>query len=156
MGAWGRPVGGAAAYLDLGPAPGRKLFGDPLRRKILSWVDGGQKRRNRPNWSAGVVRPGYIRWVPVYRLPGEPVFPDPARAEPDGLLAVGGDLSPERLLSAYAAGIFPWYGEDSPILWWSPDPRLVLEPGQAARPRSLQRTIRQGRYRVTPTGPSRR
>jgi leucyl/phenylalanyl-tRNA--protein transferase len=85
----------------------------------------------------------------VYRLPREPVFPDPARAEPDGLLAVGGDLSPERLLLAYSSGIFPWYGDDSPILWWSPDPRLVLEPARLHVSRSLERTIRRGRYRVT-------
>jgi leucyl/phenylalanyl-tRNA--protein transferase len=87
--------------------------------------------------------------VPVYRLPREIAFPDTARAEPDGLLAVGGDLSPERLLTAYAAGIFPWYSDDTPILWWSPDPRLVLEPGRLHVPRSLRRTIRQERYRVT-------
>jgi leucyl/phenylalanyl-tRNA---protein transferase len=87
--------------------------------------------------------------VPIHRLPREPAFPDPQRAEPDGLLAVGGDLSPERLLTAYAAGIFPWYGEESPILWWSPDPRLVLEPELLHVPRSLQRTLRRGRYRVT-------
>jgi leucyl/phenylalanyl-tRNA---protein transferase len=91
----------------------------------------------------------YISPVPVYRLPREPVFPEPARAEPDGLLAVGGDLSPERLLMAYASGIFPWYGDDSPILWWSPDPRLVLEPSRLHVPRSLERTIRRERYRVT-------
>jgi leucyl/phenylalanyl-tRNA--protein transferase len=87
--------------------------------------------------------------VPIYRLPREPVFPDPARAEPDGLLAVGGDLSPERLLTAYAQGIFPWYSAASPILWWSPDPRLVLEPAQLHVPRSLRKLIRAGRYRVT-------
>ncbi len=87
--------------------------------------------------------------MPVFRLPREPVFPDPARAEPDGLLAVGGDLSPERLLTAYAAGIFPWFDEDSPILWWSPDPRLVLEPAEIHVPRSLRKVIRQGRFRVT-------
>ncbi len=87
--------------------------------------------------------------MPVFRLPREPVFPDPARAEPDGLLAVGGDLSPERLLTSYAAGIFPWYGAGSPILWWSPDPRLVLEPARLHVPRSLHRTIRRGRYRVS-------
>jgi leucyl/phenylalanyl-tRNA--protein transferase len=87
--------------------------------------------------------------VPIFRLPREPVFPDPARAESDGLLAVGGDLSPERLLAAYASGIFPWYNDESPILWWSPDPRLVLEPGKLHVPRSLRKTIRQGRYRVT-------
>ncbi len=87
--------------------------------------------------------------MPIYRLPREPVFPDPARAEADGLLAVGGDLSPERLLAAYAAGIFPWYGPGSPILWWSPDPRLVLEPARLHVARSLQKTMRQGRYRVS-------
>jgi leucyl/phenylalanyl-tRNA---protein transferase len=87
--------------------------------------------------------------VPIHRLPREPAFPDPERAEPDGLLAVGGDLSPERLLAAYAEGIFPWYGPESPILWWSPDPRLVLEAAGLHVPRSLRRTIRRGLYRVT-------
>ncbi len=87
--------------------------------------------------------------MPLYRLPREPVFPDPARAEPDGLLAVGGDLSPERLLVAYASGIFPWFEDDTPILWWSPDPRLVLEPARLHVPRSLRRTLRRGQYRLT-------
>ncbi|BDG04466.1 leucyl/phenylalanyl-tRNA--protein transferase [Anaeromyxobacter oryzae] len=87
--------------------------------------------------------------MPIYRLPREPVFPDPAHAEPDGLLAVGGDLSPERLLTAYAEGIFPWFSEGTPILWWSPDPRLVLDPPALHVPRSLARTIRRGAYRVT-------
>lgn len=85
----------------------------------------------------------------IYRLGREVAFPDPALAEPDGLLAVGGDLSPERLLSAYAEGIFPWYDERSPILWWSPDPRLVLEPERLHLSRSLLRTLRRGTYRVT-------
>lgn len=87
--------------------------------------------------------------MPVYRLNEEPVFPDPSRAEPDGLLAVGGDLTPERLLRAYAAGIFPWYGDDNPILWWSPDPRLVLDPSRLHASHSLRQTLRQGRFRVT-------
>jgi leucyl/phenylalanyl-tRNA--protein transferase len=87
--------------------------------------------------------------VAIYRLGREIAFPDPARADPDGLLAVGGDLSPERLLAAYAEGIFPWYDERSPILWWSPDPRLVLEPQKLHVSRRLARTIRQGRFRVT-------
>jgi leucyl/phenylalanyl-tRNA--protein transferase len=86
--------------------------------------------------------------VTLFRLPREPSFPDPADAEPDGLLAVGGDLAPERLLAAYASGIFPWYGERSPILWWSPDPRLVLRPEWLHVPGSLARTIRRGRYAV--------
>jgi leucyl/phenylalanyl-tRNA--protein transferase len=87
--------------------------------------------------------------VPIFRLGRDVAFPDPARAEPDGLLAVGGDLRPERLLAAYALGIFPWFDDASPILWWSPDPRLVLEPERLHVSRSLQRTIRRGRYRVT-------
>ncbi len=86
--------------------------------------------------------------MPIYRLPREPIFPEPRLAEPDGLLAVGGDLSPERLLQAYAAGIFPWYSEGSPILWWSPDPRLALVPAWLHVPRSLARTARRGRYAV--------
>ncbi len=87
--------------------------------------------------------------MPVYRLARDMAFPDPVEAEPNGLLAVGGDLSPERLLTAYAEGIFPWYDERTPILWWSPDPRLVLEPERLHVSRSLQRTIRRGTYRVT-------
>jgi leucyl/phenylalanyl-tRNA---protein transferase len=86
--------------------------------------------------------------VPIYRLPREPVFPEPRQAEPDGLLAVGGDLEPERLLQAYAQGIFPWFSEDSPILWWSPDPRMVLVPAWLHVPRSLARTARRGTYAV--------
>jgi leucyl/phenylalanyl-tRNA--protein transferase len=87
--------------------------------------------------------------VPIYRLGREVAFPDPALAEPDGLLAVGGDLRPERLLTAYAGGIFPWFDERSPILWWSPDPRLVLEPARLHVSRSLRRTLRRGAFRVT-------
>jgi leucyl/phenylalanyl-tRNA--protein transferase len=86
--------------------------------------------------------------VPVYRLSRRAVFPEPGEAEPDGLLAVGGDLSPERLLAAYAAGIFPWYSDQTPILWWSPDPRLVLDPASLHVSRSLTRTLRRRRYRV--------
>jgi leucyl/phenylalanyl-tRNA---protein transferase len=82
----------------------------------------------------------------VFRLPREHRFPAPHQAEPDGLLAVGGDLAPGRLLEAYAQGIFPWFGEDTPILWWSPDPRLVLEPGWLHVPRSLERKMRRGSY----------
>ena len=65
--------------------------------------------------------------MPVYRLDHRPVFPPPERAEPSGLLAVGGDLSVERLVKAYERGIFPWYVAGQPILWWSPHPRCVLE-----------------------------
>lgn len=78
-------------------------------------------------------------------------FPDPAGAatEPDGLLAIGGDLAPERLLAAYHRGIFPWYEEGQPILWWSPDPRAVLLPGALHVSRSLRRTLRSDRYQVS-------
>ena len=78
-------------------------------------------------------------------------FPDVELAlhEPDGLLAVGGALSEEWLLQAYRQGIFPWYGPGQPILWWAPDPRLVLSPGQLHVSRSLAKVIRKGRYTVT-------
>jgi len=85
--------------------------------------------------------------VTIYRLGPEPLFPDPREAEPGGLLAVGGDLRPARLLEAYAAGIFPWY-EEEPILWFAPDPRWVLRPDELAVPRRLRRTLRQGRTEV--------
>jgi leucyl/phenylalanyl-tRNA--protein transferase len=66
--------------------------------------------------------------MPVFRLNDELIFPDPNWATAEGLLAVGGDLTPERLILAYQLGLFPWYGEDEPILWWSPNPRCVLIP----------------------------
>jgi leucyl/phenylalanyl-tRNA---protein transferase len=77
-------------------------------------------------------------------------FPDPARAlrEPDGLLAVGGDLSPERLLYAYRHGIFPWYDTGLPILWWSPDPRAMIQPDSLHVSRSLHRRMRRGGYTI--------
>ena len=72
-----------------------------------------------------------------------------ALRDPDGLLAIGGDLAPERLLVAYRRGIFPWYSTGQPILWWSPNPRCVLEPDKLKVSRSLQKTLRQARYRIT-------
>jgi leucyl/phenylalanyl-tRNA--protein transferase len=87
--------------------------------------------------------------MPVFRLNREILFPDPSLAEEDGLLAVGGDLSPDRILRAYAEGIFPWFNEGSPVLWWSPDPRLVLFPEELHVSASLARTMRRGSYRVT-------
>jgi leucyl/phenylalanyl-tRNA--protein transferase len=87
--------------------------------------------------------------VTLHRLSRAIAFPDPSLAGPDGLLAVGGDLAPERLVAAYALGIFPWFNDDTPILWWSPDPRLVLFPAEMHVPRSLARSLRRGRYRVT-------
>lgn len=78
-------------------------------------------------------------------------FPDVELAlrDPDGLLALGGDLSIPRLLHAYRHGIFPWFGPRQPILWWSPDPRLVLYPHDLHISRSLARTLRRGRFRIT-------
>ena len=86
--------------------------------------------------------------MPVYRIPSALVFPDPALAEPDGLLGVGGDLEPQRLLLAYGGGIFPWYSQGQPILWFSPDPRFVLFPDELHLPRSLKKRIRRGDYEI--------
>lgn len=72
-----------------------------------------------------------------------------AAREPNGLLAVGGDLSPDRLIRAYRHGCFPWYQEGQPLLWWSPDPRTVLYPDKLHIARSLKKTIRSGMYDVT-------
>lgn len=87
--------------------------------------------------------------MPVYRIPEEHVFPHPSLAEPDGLLGVGGDLHPARLLLAYANGIFPWYNEGQPILWFSPDPRFVLFFERFRIQRSLKKRIRRGDYEIT-------
>ena len=77
-------------------------------------------------------------------------FPDPNRADAEGLLAFGGDLAPERLLDAYAHGVFPWFNDDrQPVAWWSPDPRAVLAPGDFRVSRSLAKRLRAGFYRVT-------
>jgi len=90
-----------------------------------------------------------LTWLP----PDDPDAPFPAvdRAltEPNGLLAAGGDLSPQRLLRAYRAGIFPWYSNGEPILWWSPDPRAVIPAGRPYVSRRLARTLRSGSYRVS-------
>jgi leucyl/phenylalanyl-tRNA--protein transferase len=87
--------------------------------------------------------------MPVFRLTQKLFFPPADYAEPDGLLAVGGDLSVERLLLAYQKGIFPWYSERMPILWWTPDPRLVLFPEELRISRSLARVLRKGVFQVT-------
>ncbi len=76
-------------------------------------------------------------------------FPHPCQAGPDGLLAIGGDLSPSRLLAAYSRGIFPWYSSGSPILWWFPDPRLVLFPRNLHIPKSLRRLLNKGKFTIT-------
>jgi leucyl/phenylalanyl-tRNA--protein transferase len=84
--------------------------------------------------------------MPVYRLGRDPVFPLPSEAEASGLLAVGGDLSSERLLAAYASGIFPWYSEGEPILWFSPDPRMVLHTDALRPDRGMRRTLRKADF----------
>ena len=89
----------------------------------------------------------------IFRLDSDPYsdFPDVslAEVEPNGLLAVGGDLSPMRLINAYRHGIFPWFSEGEPILWWSPDPRTVLFPDKIKVSRSLRKSLRSGKFRVT-------
>jgi len=85
--------------------------------------------------------------MPVYRLGAGHAFPPPEEAEEEGLLAVGGDLSPQRLLTAYAMGIFPWYQQE-PVLWYSPDPRAVLVPSELRVSRRLRRTLRQGLFEL--------
>ncbi len=91
--------------------------------------------------------------APYWIDAGDPVdgFPDVALAlrEPDGLLAAGGDLSPARILAAYRQGIFPWYSEGQPILWWSPDPRAVLFPEQLKISRSLRKRLKKAPFEVT-------
>lgn len=87
--------------------------------------------------------------MPIYRLIDEPVFPPTELAEDSGLLAVGGDLRPERLLLAYSMGIFPWFNADDPILWWSPDPRFILEFHELKISRSLAKLLRHNPFSVT-------
>lgn len=87
--------------------------------------------------------------MPLFRLTEDLLFPPPELAEEDGLLAVGGDLSKDRILLAYSMGIFPWYSVGSPILWWSPDPRLVLIPDELKVSRSLNQVIKKGVFKVT-------
>lgn len=84
----------------------------------------------------------------MFRIPEAHLFPHPSLAEPDGLLGVGGDLDPRRLLLGYTSGIFPWYSEGQPILWFSPDPRFVLFPEELHVPRSLAKVMRQRRYEI--------
>ncbi len=87
--------------------------------------------------------------MPLFRLSEDLVFPPPQFALEDGLLAVGGDLSVDRLLLAYQTGIFPWYSEGDPLLWWSPDPRMVLFPEELHVSRRLQRVLKKGEFEIT-------
>jgi leucyl/phenylalanyl-tRNA--protein transferase len=98
-----------------------------------------------------LIRP--VRQFPYLLAPNDPsaAFPDPRDAleEPNGLLAIGGDLSVTRLVNAYRHGIFPWFSDGDPILWWSPDPRTVLRPQRIHISRSLRKVLRRRRFQVT-------
>lgn len=87
---------------------------------------------------------------PIFLIQDQQPFPpvELALEHPNGLLAAGGDLSPERLLDAYRHGIFPWFNADDPILWWSPDPRMVLFPDECRISHSLRKTLRKGNYEI--------
>jgi len=86
--------------------------------------------------------------LPLFELSKEIIFPDPELALKDGLLAIGGDLSTDRLIEAYANGIFPWYSDDSPIMWWSPNPRMILYPSDFKLSKSLKNTLNKKQYTV--------
>lgn len=85
----------------------------------------------------------------MFILNTEIQFPPVELANDEGILAIGGNLSMERLLLAYRSGIFPWYGEDEPILWWCPDPRFVLFPGRLKVSKSMQTVLNNGKFRFT-------
>ena len=87
--------------------------------------------------------------MPLFQLSEQVSFPPPQLARKDGLLALGGDLSVARLVLAYAMGIFPWYSPGDPLLWWSPDPRLVLYPKELVVNRSLRKAGNRGTYKIT-------
>ncbi len=86
---------------------------------------------------------------PLFFLTSELCFPPVEKANAEGLLAVGGDLSPERLLLAYQNGIFPWFNEDALILWWSPNPRMVLFPKKIKISKSMRKVLRSNQFRLT-------
>ncbi|MGC6533506.1 MAG: leucyl/phenylalanyl-tRNA--protein transferase [Flavobacteriales bacterium] len=85
----------------------------------------------------------------VFLITQDLVFPDPMHADEQGLLAVGGDLSMDRLLLAYESGIFPWYNDDQPLLWWSPDPRCVLQPSEVKVSKSMRNVLNRADFEVT-------
>lgn len=86
--------------------------------------------------------------MPVYRLENSLRFPSPSKAIPEGLLAVGGDLRPERLLVAYPMGIFPWSDPGEPLLWWSPDPRMMLRPNEVYVSKSMRKVLRDNLFEI--------
>ena len=87
--------------------------------------------------------------MPIYKLSDDLVFPDPSLCEPDGLLAIEGDLSPDRLLLAYSNGIFPWFSQGEPILWWSPNPRFIVYPKNIKISHSMKKLIKKNTYKVS-------
>jgi leucyl/phenylalanyl-tRNA--protein transferase len=87
--------------------------------------------------------------MPVFKLSEDLIFPHPSLAEEDGLLAAYGDLSTERLILAYANGIFPWFSEGEPILWWSPDPRFVLYPKDIKISHSMKKLLKKNTYKIS-------
>ncbi len=87
--------------------------------------------------------------MPIYRLSNDLVFPHPSLSEEDGLLAIEGDLSPERLLLAYSKGIFPWFSDDEPILWWSPNPRFVVYPKHIKISHSMKKLLKKNTYTIS-------
>lgn len=87
--------------------------------------------------------------MPLYLLPDDLDFPSPDQADADGLLAIGADLLPQRLVLAYSTGIFPWYNEGDPVLWWSPDPRMVIRPEEFSPSKSLQKFSKKKPYRLS-------
>lgn len=86
--------------------------------------------------------------MPVYKLTKDLIFPPVDGAE-DGIVSIGGDLRPERLMLAYQLGIFPWFNEDDPIIWWSPDPRFVLFVDKVHVSKSMRRVLNSGQFKVT-------
>ncbi len=87
--------------------------------------------------------------MPIFQLTEEILFPHPNLAEENGLLAIGGDLSPERLVAAYKAGIFPWFSDNDPILWWFTSPRLVIYPEEFKIPKRLLRYMKKPLFQIT-------
>lgn len=87
--------------------------------------------------------------MPIFQLTKEIIFPNPELSEEDGLLAIGGDLSLKRLILAYRNGIFPWYNEGEPILWWCPKPRFIIIPEEIKISKSMQKIIKREEFKVT-------
>jgi len=87
--------------------------------------------------------------MPIFKLTKEIIFPSSELSEEDGLLAIGGDLSLERLIVAYCNGIFPWYNKGEPILWWCPKPRFIINPNEVKISKSMKKVIRKSEFKVT-------